>query len=501
LATVSRLFEDKWFFPRYNPFNNRSTLLVTEKGPDTEAAYGIFRAAGLPAPVTRWVDLYLNNQSRLTRLEIEDYNQDMLERYHSEQQLLNPGQPLEQPGEFYKSMGTIVAENPTGEGPYGTGDGSLLPAKLPYWTPLQRYEWTYPIQDHDWKGTTFFRDMLEGMWRARGDTASQPKPNIPALRDFFMANCDVDKMLTYLAIINWLVPWDDTTQNYFLWRQTNGRWSMLSWDMDAMFGDANASIFSGEVGDRSNNFRGPNYFKDSFIKAFRPELKERAFLLINTLLSPENISALGYGTYRSFATSRFTAVNQQCGLGAFTRPNQPVNMLPEPGATASFPVSCVASAYTHSTNPPPAHTMTIWEIRSTNGTYAAPVFKVASETNLTMLPIPFATLALGGTYFWRCTYVDVQGHPSLPSKETSFVVGNTSPSPDFKIDSIQASPAGVVIEFTALANQSYQVEFSDSLPQWGTLTNLPAQLTTRTVKVNDPLPPEMKCRFYRIRTP
>ncbi len=118
----------KIFLPRYNPLNNQSTLLVTDKGPDDEAAYALFRAAGLPAPVTTHVDSYLNNNSVIGRLQIEDYNQHLLERYHLEQQLLNPGQPLEQPGELYKSMGTIERN---GEGPYGVGDGSVLPPKPP----------------------------------------------------------------------------------------------------------------------------------------------------------------------------------------------------------------------------------------------------------------------------------------------------------------------------------------------------------------------------------
>ncbi len=410
----------KIFLPRYNPLNNQSTLMVTDKGPDNEAAYALFRAAGLPAPVTTHVDLYLNNNSGISRLQIEDYNQHLLERYHLEQQLLNPGQPLEQPGELYKSMGTIESN---GEGPYGVGDGSVLPPKPPYWTTLQRDQWTYPIQDHDWKGWTFFRDMLEGIWAARGDTLAKPNPNVPALRSFFLAHFDVDKMLTYLAVLNWMTPWDDTTQNYFLWQQVNGNWSLLPWDMDAMFGDSTVSIFAGEVGDRSNNYRGPNYFKDSFIKAFRAELKERVFLLNNTLLLPGNISALGYPTYSSYASARLTSVNQQCGLGVFTRPTQPVNRWPSYGDTAAWPANLVASPYSHTASPPPAQATTTWEIRAANGTYLAPVFKLNSATNLTTLPIPFASLTLGATCFWRCTYFDTNGHPSLASVETAFVAG------------------------------------------------------------------------------
>ena len=84
----------------------------------------------------------------------------MLERYHLEQHLLNPGQPLEPAGEFYKAMGVF---EPFG-GPYGSGDGSVLPGRTNktavFWTSLQRYEWTYSLQDHGWRGHTAFKELL-----------------------------------------------------------------------------------------------------------------------------------------------------------------------------------------------------------------------------------------------------------------------------------------------------------------------------------------------------
>ncbi len=372
-----------------------------------------------------------------------------------------------------------------------------------YWTTLQRDQWTYPIQDHDWKGWTVFRDMLEGMWAARGDTLANPNPNVPALRSFFLAHFDVDKMLTYLAVLNWMTPWDDTTQNYFLWQRVNGNWSLLPWDMDAMFGDPAVSIFAGEVGDRSNTYRGPNYFKDSFIKAFRAELKQRLFLLNNTLLLPGNLAALGFPTYSSYASARFTSVNQQCGLGVFTHPTQPVNLWPSYGDTAAWPANLVASPYSHTASPAPAQATTTWEIRATNSTYAAPVFKLNSATNLTTLPIPFTSLTLGATYFWRCTYFDTNGHPSLASVETAFVAGPVGPPPDFALGSIQLQPGAVELRFCALPGLAYRLEYSDSLTQgcWTTLTNVPAQASALTVLIADTPPIAAPARFYRLVTP
>src|SRR5439155_586855 len=50
-----------------------------------------------------------------------------------------------------------------------------------------------------------------------------------------------------------------------------------------------------------------------------------------------------------------------------------------------------------------------------------------STSNLTSLPIPFAALTFGKTYFWKCLYTDTNGHPSLESAETSFIYGTDTP--------------------------------------------------------------------------
>ncbi len=417
----------KIFFPRYNRFNDQDTMLETDKGYDNVAGYGVFRAAGLPAPHTRTVNLYVNANGAMSRLEIEDYDEELLKKYHRTQHLLNPDLPEEKVGELYKSTGYIPAVVPR-EGPYGPGDASLLPAIPPWWTPRQRYEWTYPLQNHDWKGEYYFQQMLEGLWAARGDSSSNPKPNIAATRKYLEEHFDVDKMLTYIAVLNWMGPWDDSTQNHFLWQQANGKWCMLPWDLDAlMAGDkVSNSIYNGEVNDPSNNFRGPNYIKDSFIKAFRPELKERFHLLIHTLLHPDSIAAMGYSSYRSFATSRNANVLQQIGLGEFQRPGQPVHAFPADGSSALPPDLLRASVYTHSATPAPAHASTTWEIRASDGTWSAPVLRRTSSTNLTSLPIPFEQLEFGRTYFWRCTYTDANGHPSLASAPTTFTFGGST---------------------------------------------------------------------------
>jgi hypothetical protein len=152
-----------------------------------------------------------------------------------------------------------------------------------------------------------------------------------------------------------------TTQNHFLWRH-DGKWGLLPWDCvrgsDAVTTPPESSIYIGEVGDPNNNYRGPNFFKDGFIKAFREEYKQRLYLLNNTFLHPENITAMGFGSIRSFANARLASVNEQCGFGPFQRPGKPLNASPRHDSTALPPMALQASSYTHSASPASPHAET-----------------------------------------------------------------------------------------------------------------------------------------------
>jgi hypothetical protein len=130
-----------------------------------------------------------------------------------------------------------------------------------------------------------------------------------------------------------------------------------------MFGNGdttgiNSWIYLGESGTPpegilGNNFRGPNWFKDSFFKAYRAEYNERLWVLNNTYLHPDNLKTLYYrnsqGTLTSyynfinavkagFCEDRFANVNTQTGHAAdgsdFLRPAKPVNRPGEPAEGA-----------------------------------------------------------------------------------------------------------------------------------------------------------------------
>ncbi len=447
-------------FLDYQRYQGADSVFITDKGDSFITAHGLHQLAGLPISDVRYVDWYFNSDGVQTRLEQGEYNGDLLDLYHEKMQRLNPGSAAEETGEYYKSVGVITGGSPTsGEGPYGVGNGWQLPATggTPGWTALQRYDYTYTLQNHAWKGAKPIKDMIDGMWAARGDTYTSPNPNLANMRAWFQANWDIDTELTSLAVGNWMCPWDDTTQNHFFWRRTNGRWVRLLWDFDGMYGTGDntgsgSSIYLGEVGLPNsfpgNNSRGPNYVKDSFIKAFRDEYKERLWYLNNTLLDPENLQTLTYRTSGGgtntffnqinaqaggFAVARFTAVNSQVSLGIFYKPTRPVHSAPANSSAVLPGANLVASpygynaAYTHTAAPNPSpHAKSKWEIRSSASTYDDPVFVLTSTTDLTSLPIPFGQLTFGQTYFWRVRYFDADGQPSIASNETSFSYGPVS---------------------------------------------------------------------------
>jgi hypothetical protein len=400
------------------------SVFITDKSDYFSVMQGLFIGANLPMSETRWVDWHLNGNGRLVRLEQGEYNGDLLDKYHKRLQRLNPGTSQEAAGELFKSVGTIETE---GEGPYGRGDERRLFSGNG-WTDLQRYEWTYALQNHSWKGMVPFRTMLHGMWDARGDSATAPNPNVARLRTYLDTVLDVDAALSSLAILNWACPWDDTTQNHFLWRRANGRWASVPWDFDGFFGNGdttgtNSWIYVGEngtppAGILGNNFRGPNFYKDSVFKAYRSEYNQRLWVLNNTYLHPENLKTLFYrdangglvsyydfinSVHGSFCELRFRSVNSQTGHAAdgsdFTRPTRPTHVSPAHNATALPPASLVASAYAHTSGSNAgsgAHASSKWEIRAASGSYDAPVFVTTSTTDLALSRSPSTCWSLPG---------------------------------------------------------------------------------------------------------
>ena len=408
-------------FPDYARLGGRGSLFITDKDQKTVSGHAIFRAAGLPTSRTWWTDLYLNSDARLRRLAQEEYDDFILERHHAEE-ASGRGDPVPAPsGEFFKAQG--VFDEPTG--PYGRADGSRLRALASggktYWTSLQRYETTYTQQMHGWKGHLPFGKMLTNLWLARGNSVNAPTGVLTnRLHDYFTKDWDVDKTLTHIAIVNWQAVWDDTIHNYFLWRQSDGRWSLLPWDFDDQFESqpVATSIFNG------GPFAGPNFFKQSVVAGLREEFKAKAWWLNNTLLDPDNLSSLGLpNSTRIWAVNRQRSVNTQLQMGIFTRPLRPSNLFPASGDSAGPGSSLVASAYLYNTNPIVPHAASVWQIREPERSWLEPVLTATNTSPLTAYTLGTGILVPGRTYGWRVQHVDELGHPSPWSAETRFVFG------------------------------------------------------------------------------
>ena len=157
----------KFVFPSSKLLDGtKQRVLVTEKGAETVLGYGLFHAAGMPAGYSQLVDFYKNTDATgIQRCEISDNDEEMIKRMQKEEKARNPQNPPVFAGEgiIYKSKGLDGDE-----GPYGWANGQKMPVRS-VWSQLDRYIWSFPIQNSDWRGHTPLRDMLNAQWAARGD--------------------------------------------------------------------------------------------------------------------------------------------------------------------------------------------------------------------------------------------------------------------------------------------------------------------------------------------
>src|SRR5262249_42270679 len=146
----------KWQFPRYHPFvEGRESVFITDKTEEHRVGSQFYDAADLPVWRCRYVDLYMNGNARLQRLQQEEMNDTIYQRSAREQATKYPGTPVEDVGGFFKATGVVQFETGagqgmasyegSGEGPYYIGNASVPPPK-PGWTTRQRCQWTYAPQ-------------------------------------------------------------------------------------------------------------------------------------------------------------------------------------------------------------------------------------------------------------------------------------------------------------------------------------------------------------------
>jgi hypothetical protein len=468
----------KLHFPDHQPYNGQSSWFETLHGAEFIEGQKINRLLGLPASKMRFVDWYLNSNANNVHSEQGEYANEMLSDYHELQQQLNPGSTREENGELYKDVGNRDASQNNTEGPYTRGDEAPMLANSK-WTKLDRYAWTFTLQNHGWKGPKPLQDLLDGMWTARGDTPSthnfsSTASKLASTKAWFTNNWDMDTTITSMAMLEWMSIWDDAAQNHFFWRRANGKWARLGWDYDGVMststggggggggggatgGTYNQTIFGGEYG-ATTVFDGVNWWKDSFYKCFRTEYQQKLWELNNSFFDSTNLTALGLTKAAAFAKTRNAYINTQLStLGTYYKPVRPTNTYPANRAILVSSTNLVTSAYSHPKSA--AQYATKWEIRTAAGDYEDPVLRQTSTTDLTSFPIPFDQLTYGQQYYWRVTYIDTNGHPSIVSAETSFTWGTAS------------TTAGTLVLNEILAYNRTAVPNSNSYPDYVELRN------------------------------
>ena len=455
----------KLHFPSHQPFNAQSSWYVTGHANEFVEGQRLNRLIGLPASQMRWIDWYYNSNSLVSRTVQGEYADEMLDAYHELQQQLNPGSAKEQNGELYKVVGNRDPSQNNNEGPYTRGDEAPMLTNA-VWTQLQRYDWTMSIQNHAWKGSKPVRDLVEGMWTARGDSPATHnfQSNATALanaRSWFTNNWDMDATLTSMALLEWMSIWDDACQNHFFWRRASGKWARLGWDYDSVMstsggggslgGSTNQTIYGGEAG-APIVFDGTNWWKDTFFKCFRTEYNQRLWDINNSFCDPTNLTALGFSNAATFARSRQRYINTQlAALGTYTKPARPANVAPSNGAIVVSATNLGTSAYSHTSGVP--HAATKWELRTASGDYEEPVIRTTSTLCLTNLPVPFDQLTYGQTYYWRATHIDTNGHASIVSAETCFSWGSTNATAGtLVINEVLADNRGAVQNSTTIGD-------------------------------------------------
>lgn len=268
-------------FPRYDRFEgvrsfNLNKLIQGCQGFNTAVANTLFERAGIPAAQTRYVRFFINGAYYHYMQRFEHMDEHMLRRFYGKGDQ----------GDLFKSVG-----GRWDEGPYGWADARPLEPYCGY-SLDERYAWTYDRMNHrDYKrGGSEMQKLIEDLDAAR-------KAGLPAIRKFFEETFALEELTNYLAVMNWVVGYDDQYHNHFLYRRLDGRWMLMPTDMDNTMGGASpalpdASFFTGVENVRSNRNEYWNRIKDAYLRAFRDEFIARLQELDRTVLAPDTVAEI-----------------------------------------------------------------------------------------------------------------------------------------------------------------------------------------------------------------
>jgi hypothetical protein len=169
-------------------------------------------------------------------------------------------------------------------------------------------------------------------------------------------------------------------------------------------------------------------------------------------------------------------------------------------------------------------TVTLTNAQLTNtGTYTVSVTNVATPLNSPVTSVSaFLTVLVDSDHdgipdVWMMLYF---GHPTGMASDNSlagqdvdgdgmtnlqeYIAGTNpvDPTSYLKIDTISGAPSATTLQFTAISNKTYSLQFKESLTAgvWTKFADVVAGTNTHEVSVLDPYPPSTS-RLYRLAVP
>ncbi len=284
------------YLPRYAPIDGSNAVVLSKRASacgflTSNVGGRLFESVGVPSSQVGFARVYVNGSYIHFMEKFEHPDGDLLKRFFGKTHVV---------GDLFKVTGWNGEQ-----GPYTWADGRDLSVKAcTKFTPEQLYSYNY-----DRKTLSYKTNANEVMNLIKDfQTAKAAGPD--ALKKHFMESWDFPSVLNYIAVINWLVPYDDFFQNHYLYRKADGKWMFMPWDFDLMMGgfqsdedrlkpltpqmdfaqvSAQSSFYIGELGNHSNRVDGQkwnNFLKDAFIKTFRTQLQVKWRELAASKLQP-----------------------------------------------------------------------------------------------------------------------------------------------------------------------------------------------------------------------
>ena len=219
-------------FPKDNKYRDRREWnLNYEPHLRHKLAYDLMHFAGVPASQPQHVILSVNGRNHGLYLQFEDPdNKGWLKTYFSDHD-----------GDLYKvgyDLPDDVRNRRFGELTH------LGPDETAYRNSYNKKMSRTGVPKKDLSTIISFTKELNGI----------PDEQIPA---FFEAKVDLDALISYLVVANFIVHWDGypgRPKNYWIYQNpSTEKWSIIPWDMDAVFQDpwvwhgqrgSNVSIFA-----------------------------------------------------------------------------------------------------------------------------------------------------------------------------------------------------------------------------------------------------------------